>query len=62
MTPDRDTEGLASSPGPGLHVAAATQGRMGSVIELRALQALALAASGDAAAALDALAPDVGAV
>jgi LuxR family maltose regulon positive regulatory protein len=38
-----------------LHAAAATQGRMGSVIELRALQALALAASGDAAAALDAL-------
>ena len=38
-----------------LHAAAATQRRTGSIIEVRALQALALAASGDAAAALDAL-------
>ena len=49
-------------PGPALallgrlHAAAATQGRIGSVIEIRALQALALAASGDDAAAVDALA------
>ena len=50
-------------PGPALallerlHAAAAAQGRIGSVIEIRALQALALAASGDdAAAAVDALA------
>ena len=39
-----------------LHTAAAAQGRVGSVIEIRALQALALAASGDDAAAVDALA------
>ena len=49
-------------PGPALallgrlHAVAATQGRIGSVIEIRALQALALAASGDDAAAVDALA------
>jgi LuxR family maltose regulon positive regulatory protein len=54
LAQDRPAEALALLQR--LHVAAATQGRMGSVIELRALQALALAASGDAAAALDALA------
>ena len=49
-------------PGPALallgrlHAAAAAQGRIGSVIEIRALQALALAASGDDAAAVEALA------
>ena len=49
-------------PGPALallgrlHAAAAAQGRAGSVIEIRALQALALAAGGDDAAAVDALA------
>jgi DNA-binding NarL/FixJ family response regulator len=54
LAQDRPAEALALLQR--LHAAAATQGRMGSVIELRALQALALAASGDAAAALDALA------
>jgi LuxR family maltose regulon positive regulatory protein len=39
-----------------LHARAATQGRTGSVIELRALQALAYAACGDQAGALAALA------
>ena len=39
-----------------LHSAAVTEGRTGSVIELRALQALALAASGDEASAVAALA------
>jgi LuxR family maltose regulon positive regulatory protein len=39
-----------------LHVAAIAQGRAGSVIEIRALQALAVAACGDNAAAVDALA------
>jgi LuxR family transcriptional regulator, maltose regulon positive regulatory protein len=39
-----------------LHAAAAAQGRIGSVIEVRALQALALDAGGDRAAALTALA------
>jgi LuxR family maltose regulon positive regulatory protein len=39
-----------------LHAGAAGQGRTGSVIEIRALQALALAACGDTAAAVDALA------
>jgi len=39
-----------------LHSAAVIQGRIGSVIELRALQALVLAANGDEAAAVDALA------
>jgi len=39
-----------------MHAAAAAQHRIGSVIELRALHALALAASGDDAAAVDALA------
>jgi len=39
-----------------LHAAAAAQGRTGSVIEARALQALALSASGDQAGALGALA------
>jgi LuxR family transcriptional regulator, maltose regulon positive regulatory protein len=39
-----------------LHAAAAAQGRTGSVIELRALQALAHAACGDQAGALGALA------
>jgi LuxR family transcriptional regulator, maltose regulon positive regulatory protein len=39
-----------------LHARAATQGRTGSVIEVRALQALALSASGDRAGALAALA------
>jgi LuxR family transcriptional regulator, maltose regulon positive regulatory protein len=39
-----------------LHARAATQGRTGSVIEVRALQALALSASGDQAGALAALA------
>ncbi len=39
-----------------LHAAAAAQGRTGSVIEVQALQALALAASGDEAAAVDRLA------
>ena len=49
-------------PGPALALLdrmlalAAAQGRAGSVIEVRALQALALAASGDEAAAVDALA------
>jgi LuxR family maltose regulon positive regulatory protein len=49
-------------PGPALalldrlHASAAAQGRIGSVIEIQALQALALAASGDEAAAVDALA------
>ncbi len=53
LAQDRPAEALALLQR--LHAAAATQGRTGSVIELRALQALALAASGDAAAALDAL-------
>ena len=39
-----------------LDAGAARQGRIGSVIEIRALQALALAACGDPAAAVDALA------
>jgi LuxR family transcriptional regulator, maltose regulon positive regulatory protein len=39
-----------------LHAAALAQGRTGSVIEVRALQALALASNGDRAGALDALA------
>jgi LuxR family maltose regulon positive regulatory protein len=39
-----------------LHAAAADQGRTGSVIEVQALRALALAARGDQAAALDTLA------
>ena len=39
-----------------LHVAAIAQGRTGSVIEIRALQALAVAACGDNAAAVGALA------
>jgi LuxR family maltose regulon positive regulatory protein len=39
-----------------LHTAAAAQGRIGSVIEVRTLQALARSASGDQAAALGALA------
>ena len=39
-----------------LHAAAAAQGRIGSVIEIGMLQALALAASGDDAAAVAALA------
>jgi LuxR family transcriptional regulator, maltose regulon positive regulatory protein len=39
-----------------LHAAAAAQGRIGSIIEIGALQALALAATGDQPAALDALA------
>ena len=49
-------------PGPALallerlHAAAAAQGRTGSVIEIQALQALALAAAGDEDAAVDALA------
>jgi LuxR family maltose regulon positive regulatory protein len=49
-------------PGPALgllerlHAAAAAQGRAGSVIEIQALQALALAAAGEKDAAVDALA------
>jgi LuxR family maltose regulon positive regulatory protein len=49
-------------PGPALgllkrlHAAAAAQGRTGSIIEIQALQALALEASGDENAAVDALA------
>jgi LuxR family transcriptional regulator, maltose regulon positive regulatory protein len=49
-------------PGPALtllgrlHAAAAAQGRTGSVIEIQALQALALAAAGDGNAAVDTLA------
>ncbi len=49
-------------PGPALgllerlHAAAAAQGRAGSIIEIQALQALALAAGGDEDAAVDALA------
>jgi len=49
-------------PGPALalldrlHASAAAQGRTGSVIEIQTLQALALAATGDEAAAVDALA------
>ncbi len=49
-------------PGPALgllerlHAAAAAQGRTGSIIEIQALQALALAAAGDEDAAVDALA------
>ena len=49
-------------PGPALgllerlHAAAAAQGRAGSVIEIQALQALALAAAGEEDAAVDALA------
>jgi LuxR family maltose regulon positive regulatory protein len=39
-----------------LHAAATTQGRTGSVIEIQALRALALAAAGDQDAAVDALA------
>ena len=39
-----------------LRAAAATQTRIGSIIEIRALQALALAASGEQASAVDALA------
>ena len=39
-----------------LHAAAAAQGRAGSVIEIQALQALALAAAGEEDAAVDALA------
>ncbi len=39
-----------------LHAAAAAQGRTGSVIEIQALQALALAAAGDENAAVDTLA------
>ncbi len=39
-----------------LHAAAAAQGRAGSLIEIRALQALALAAAGDETAALASLA------
>jgi LuxR family maltose regulon positive regulatory protein len=39
-----------------LHARAAAQGRLGSVLEVRALQALALAAAGDQAGALAALA------
>ena len=39
-----------------LYAAAAAQGRAGSLIEIQALWALALAADGDGAAALDALA------
>ena len=38
-----------------LHAQATAQGRLGSLIEIQALQALALAASGDEAAAVDAL-------
>jgi LuxR family maltose regulon positive regulatory protein len=49
-------------PGPALallerlHAAAAAQGRVGSIIEIGALRALALAAAGDQNAAVDALA------
>jgi LuxR family maltose regulon positive regulatory protein len=49
-------------PGPALgllgrlHAAAAAQGRTGSIIEIQALQALALAAAGDENAAVDTLA------
>ena len=43
-----------------LHAAAREQGRLGSVIELQALQALALAASGEEAGALAALAGALG--
>ena len=42
--------------GERLHAAAAAQGRTGSVIEIRALQALALSAIGDEAVAVNALA------
>ena len=51
LTPDR-----GSAPLDRLHAPAAAQGRAGSVIEIQALQALALAADGDQAAAVDRLA------
>jgi len=54
LAQDRPAEALALLER--LHAAAAAQGRTGSVIEIQALRALALAARGDQAAALDALA------
>jgi len=52
----QDRAGQALAVLERLHVAAATQGRIGSVIEIRALQALALAASAQEASAVDTLA------
>ena len=54
LAQDRPAEALALLER--LHAAAAARGRTGSVIEIQALRALALAARGDHAAALDALA------
>jgi LuxR family transcriptional regulator, maltose regulon positive regulatory protein len=54
LAQDRPVEALALLER--LDAAAAAQGRTGSVIEIQALRALALAAGGDHAAALDALA------
>jgi ATP/maltotriose-dependent transcriptional regulator MalT len=52
----QDQPGPALSLLERLHGAAAAQGRAGSIIEIQALQALALAAAGDQDAAVDALA------
>ena len=54
LAQDRPAEALALLER--LHAAATAQGRTGSVIEIQALRALAVAARGDQAAALDALA------
>ena len=54
LAQDRPAEALALLER--LHAAATAQGRTGSVMEIQALRALALAARGDRAAALDALA------
>jgi len=54
LAQDRPAEALALLER--LHAAATAQGRTGSVIEIQALRALALAVRGDQAAALDALA------
>ncbi len=54
LAQDRPAQALALLGRP--HAAATTQGRTGSVIEIQALRALALAAAGDQDAAVDALA------
>jgi LuxR family maltose regulon positive regulatory protein len=54
LAQDRPTQALALLER--LHGAAITQGRIGSLIEIRALQALAIAACGDDTAAVDAVA------
>jgi hypothetical protein len=52
----QDRPGPAVALPDGTHAAAAAQGPAGSVIEIRARQALGLAACGDEGAAIDALA------